>query len=612
VLEAGLLSAAAFGVLELLRRRQLQHRPVGRRIRLPTGDVTDTEVALRLGRQPELVDRVAGALHALVESTVGSDITVPAILGVVADAGGVELLLAQPTPPPAPWLSASEGFRWRLAQDEARSARPSFSEPLPALAPIGKAAAGQADVLINLEAAGVLTVTGGQTKSSGIIRAIATSLSGLPWSKALNLVLVGFGRELEVAPQIRSVACLAHILPELRSTATVMADLLCHQGCRDTQEARLKGMAGDGWPPTVVLCATTPAQGELDQLVDLAVAGQGVAAVVPGVAGTAGGWTLAADAAPMPINPLRLAVEPCPLPVADLISLGQLFDTAADLTGVPVTEPPYDRIELSVERPEPTTAPIQTAPSVLIRVLGTVEVEGAGDFKRAKSRELAVYLAMHPHGVGEAELDEALWPSERGRVVPASTRDSTVSVARTALGGPERLRPAQGQGREKRYQVSSEVGSDFATFCALHREARATGTVEPLCAALTLVRGRPFEGVLSGRTFTWVHTEGHARHVESEVGDAADLAATMFLEQGRPLDARWAARRGLTADPLCERLWVRLMQAADDLGESHEIERLMDDLNIVLELGGDYSGLHPNTLAAYERYRRQPQPPKKV
>jgi two-component SAPR family response regulator len=243
--------------------------------------------------------------------------------------------------------------------------------------------------------------------------------------------------------------------------------------------------------------------------------------------------------------------------------------------------------------------------AVFTRVLGTVEVEGAGEFRRAKSRELVVYLAMHPCGVGEAELDEAMWPSDRGRVVAAATRDSTVSVARTAVGGPDRLLPAQGQGREKRYQLGPDVGSDWATFCALSRQARGSGEVDPLRQALELVRGRPFEGAVSGRSYGWIHTEGHGRHIEAEVVDAADLAAGMYLEEGRPLDARWSARQGLTADPLAERLWVRLMQAADALGESLEIERIMDEMDVILELGGDFSGLHPNTLRAYDRLSRR-------
>ncbi|MDP9072909.1 MAG: hypothetical protein M3N98_01820, partial [Actinomycetota bacterium] len=57
--------------------------------------------------------------------------------------------------------------------------------------------------------------------------------------------------------------------------------------------------------------------------------------------------------------------------------------------------------------------------------------------------------------------------------------------------------------------------------------------------------------------------------------------------------------------PYTERLWVRLMEAAHLLGESQEVERIMDDLDVVLELAGDFSALHPITLAAYDRYSRR-------
>jgi DNA-binding SARP family transcriptional activator len=103
--------------------------------------------------------------------------------------------------------------------------------------------------------------------------------------------------------------------------------------------------------------------------------------------------------------------------------------------------------------------------------------------------------------------------------------------------------------------------------------------------------------------------EGHARHIEAEVADAADLAAGLYLDDGQAIAARWAARRGLLADPYTERLWVRLMDAAHQLGESQEVERIMDEMDVVLELGGDFSGLHPNTLAAYDRLSRRRRPP---
>jgi len=610
LLEAGLVSASVFSILEMLRRRQSQRRPFGRRIRLPSGPDVQTELALRGGRRPEVADRIQRAVHSLYATTTASGEPLPAILGAVADGDAVEMLLATPTLPPSPWESAAGGFAWRVRDENLREAVPPFSEPLPALAPLGKAVGTGADVIVNLEAAGVIGVTGDPQRASGIIRAIAASLSGLPWAEAISLVLAGFGDELHAAPQARVIPAVGAVLAELRSTVAVMDEMLTRHGCATIWDARIQGLAGDGWPPTVVLCAEPPPDADLAELVSLAALRRGVVAVVPAAIGREQGWTLNADLVPMTVGPLRVAVEPTTLRGTELAAVGRVLDAAEDEAGATLDEPPYDRIELRSDWPEPPEGAASVSghkvrqPAVLIRVLGSVELDGATNFSRAKSRELAVYLAMHPNGVGESELDEALWPSELGRVVPPSTRDSTVSVARTALGGPARLLPAQGQGREKRYQLAAEVGSDFDLFCRLHRHGRAVMSIDSLRAALGLVRGRPFEGVLSGRNYTWVHTEGHARHIEAEVGDAADMAATLLLEAGQPLEARWAARQGLAADPLCERLWIRLMQAADDLGESQEIERLMDELDIAFELGGDFSGLHPNTLAAYDRYRR--------
>jgi DNA-binding SARP family transcriptional activator len=370
----------------------------------------------------------------------------------------------------------------------------------------------------------------------------------------------------------------------------------------------------------------------------LATPGSGVVAVVHGP-GAPTGWTLDVDSRPITVQPLRLAVEPTFLSAPELEQIGDLYRLALDESGSSRDEPPYMDLEITADRRPPTLAerlsrverptaaailPVSEGPIVALNgnggsskpvppaahpiwvsILGTVEIEGAGVFKRAKSREVAVYLALHPSGVGEAELDEALWPSGNGRVVAASTRDSTVSVARTALGGPGRLLPAQGHGREKRYQVSADVGTDWSLFCQFHGEGRSASDAGILRQALQLVRGRPFEGVIAGRTYGWVHTEGHARHIEAEVADAADLAACLLLAAGEALEARWAARQGLLADPYVERLWVRLMEAADQLGDSQEIERIMDEMDVVLELEGDFSGLHPQTLEAYDRLSRR-------
>jgi DNA-binding SARP family transcriptional activator len=604
LIEAGLLSAAVLATLRTLRRRQAQRRPSGRRVPLPGRRLAATELALRTGERPDQVAAVAQAVRALAATLRAADGDVPTILGVVAAPEAIELLINRPLTPPAPWTPAAEGFRWRIETTQLGGAVWQDSEPLPALVPIGRAAGSQADVLLNLEAAGLLWVRG--QRADGVVRAIASSLTGTPWAGSVNVVSVGFGAGLDAAEHVRAVATVEEIFDELQSTVAVMAPVIAGA---DPFHGRVRERSGDGWPPTVVLCTSEIGQEQTDRLARLAGPGTGLVAVIAGATPLAG-WTLDVDGDPMAVQPLRLAIEPTILNDTDFGGIGELYQLAEQESGADPDAPPYDSLEISADRKPrlaPLTFPSAAAdkPPVLVRVLGTIELEGVGEFKRPKSRELAVYLSLHPSGVGEAELDEAMWPSTGPRLVSPSTRDSTVSVARTALGGPGRLLPAQVHGREKRYQVSTDVVTDWALFCELHRKGRAERDSAVVSQALELVRGRPFDGVLAARTYGWVHTEGHARQMEAEIGDAADLAAELLLADGRALEARAAARCGLLADPYLERLWVRLMEVADQLGDSQEVERIMDELDRVLELNGDFAGLHPQTLAAYERLSRR-------
>ncbi|MGH9126619.1 MAG: AfsR/SARP family transcriptional regulator, partial [Acidimicrobiales bacterium] len=637
LVQAGLVGAAVVGTIELLRRRQAQRRPAGRRIRIPEPDLAKAELVVARSSQPDRVALVERAVVSLVRALRDKGATSPTILGVLVNAEWVEIMLDAPASAPAPWESSAEGFRWRIGVENLGDHRPLESTGLPALVSLGRVAMGSADALINLEAAGLVGVSGDPANALGMLYAMAAHLQGAPWTRACNVVFIGLPPELSTAAHVRSVASMREVTDELRATAAVMAETTRTNGCHDAFAGRVRGLAGDGWPPTIVVSAHHHNPDELRLLAAIVRPGSGVAAVVLGGHGIAN-WEIDASARPCPVNPLRVAIEPIILDDHARTAVAELIHLASDTSGATRDDPPYDQIELSVDNPTVAAAaesavssrppaaavdgvsiavrlngnansahppPDMAHSPVVIKVLGSVEIDGAAEFKRAKSRELAVYLAMHPGGVGESELDEALWGSSGARLVAASTRDATVSVARTALGGPARLLPAQGQGREKRYQLGPDVTSDWARFCTLVRYGREHQSVGAIRDALELVRGRPFQAVVSGRTYSWLHTEGHVRHIEAEVADTADLASGLYLEAGDPLNAKWAARRGLVAEPYTERLWVRLMEAADALGESQEIERIMDEMDAVLELEGDFSGLHPNTLAAYDRLSRR-------
>ena len=235
-------------------------------------------------------------------------------------------------------------------------------------------------------------------------------------------------------------------------------------------------------------------------------------------------------------------------------------------------------------------------------MLGQVELDGAGEFRRPRSREIALYLAMHPEGVSEGKLDEMIWPTRHE--IPASTRDPAVSAARSALGGPKRFPYSQGQGRDKRYRLTELVGTDWERYCLLHRAGRQERNPQALLAALELIRGRPFGDLDAGPGYEWLHVEGHIHHMEAEIADAAELAAELLLAAGDPVRARRAVDKGLLGAPYTERLWVKLMAVADALGEAQEVERILADMDRRLGLDGDFDQLHPDTVTAYRRYSR--------
>jgi hypothetical protein len=239
---------------------------------------------------------------------------------------------------------------------------------------------------------------------------------------------------------------------------------------------------------------------------------------------------------------------------------------------------------------------------VRINVLGVVEFVNVDDFRRPRSQETTLFLAMHPQGVSEAQLDEKIWPT---RKVPPSTRDPVISAVRAAIGGVERFPHATAQGPQKLYRLSEQVGTDWSQFCTLYRVGRQNASVESLRGALELVRGRPFGDLDGGPGYQWLHTEGHVRHMQAEIADCADLTAGMYLDSDQPVEARWAATQGLVADGYAERLWVRLMAAADALGEPQEVERILAEMDVRMGLEGDFESLHPDTIAAYRRYSRR-------
>jgi DNA-binding SARP family transcriptional activator len=245
---------------------------------------------------------------------------------------------------------------------------------------------------------------------------------------------------------------------------------------------------------------------------------------------------------------------------------------------------------------------------VEIAVLGPVEIRGAArPFCRSAAQELVVYLAFHRQGVRNDVWATALWTD---RCIAPATLHSTASVARRALGrsanGADHL-PRAG----RRLRLADTVGTDVERF------ARAAADPDPARwkDALSLVRGRPFEGLSLS---DWAVLDGTQAQVESMVVDTALRGAEHHLHRGCGEEAEWMIRRALQVSPYDERLYRALLRAAETMGNRLGLRTAMAEILFVAAEGGlpwrgpptgtaslrEPSSVHPRTMALFHELAR--------
>jgi DNA-binding SARP family transcriptional activator len=243
---------------------------------------------------------------------------------------------------------------------------------------------------------------------------------------------------------------------------------------------------------------------------------------------------------------------------------------------------------------------------VLVRVLGDVEAvrlrsvaEGTetGEERlvpgRQKALEAMTYLALRDVPVDREDLEAVLFPTGANA---AKTFHNTVAAARNTLG--DDLFPTPSAGR---YELSERVLTDYGLFHELAAEAEeiedAEEAADVLSEALALVRGEPFAG--AGRGYSWVSP--HRGMIVAQVVDVAEEVAEIRLATGDWRAAEWAARQGLQAFPVDERMYRLLMRAAHAAGNVPGVHAVFRELS---EIVADPDGgaepedtIHPETLA---------------
>lgn len=568
----GLAGLTAVGVVaELTRRRFLQQRArrIGETIPMPEPGTAAAaaERTLRDAAPDSIgIETITATLTRLARRYDEKGMDLPRIAAVLLRDDRFRVLLTDDGPEPEPPFRRVDARTWDAPAGALESTRDDEDDswvPYPLLGVLGHTDTDT--VILNLEAAGTLTISGDLESGSDAIRALAVELATSPLSRRLSVMVDDDLADLVDAFETHRMRTGERDTPQLQTDA--IARYLTSIGCDDTLQARGDHQPEDAWLPVAFVGTSySGAPGPWSGAV-LVTAGE-----------PRGGWTL--EVAPdgtANLSPLDLALRVQRLHVADADALTSLLRTA--LPPAPTSRVEHTTMDVVAFRDaysEPPADDRTESASVIVRVLGPVEIDGlpvgVGQL-RPRVKELLVYLALHGPTTA-TDLDDALWGGAR---VNAHTRNMLVYRARQAVG--EDVLPRREDGR---YALADTVTADWTVFrshvataaSAADEEAR----IRELTAALDLVRERPFRG-LRGNEYAWADLD--AQLMSSAIADAALVLSALHHDAGHDTDALATAIDGLRTEPYSEALQSAALAAApaDDANELRRaFERALEGL----------------------------------
>ena len=590
--EATLLSAGVLALLAARRRHRLRASQPRARVPEPSADAVAAERRLRSVHAGERLLRVDVAVRAAAATLVETDAQV-AVVRVGTD-GTVELVLTGEATMPAPWEGTAR--RWELPGSTpvellAEAAR-SVGAPCVALTQLGVDTDGR-EVLVDLEALGVLSVVAPAEPADAVVRGIAATLATSIFAEVANLVGVGLGEEVFLGHH------QAHVAPSIDDALELAATLVgtTASAKQSTFVLRARHTSGEAWEPAIVLAASSAADEVTPEVVRSAARHRGGLAVV--VAGDAPGapWTLRAAPDAWTLEPLGIPLVPVGLTAGEVEELHDVLRQAAEPL---IGEDADDDADPDDIPAGASTAAIDTAGadepgadgqqpelpwSILVRLLGAVEVvdrEGRpASFERSKTLELIAWLTLHRDRSTRVGARTALWELD----VRDATFANVVSEARRAMA--RLVEPPTGEewlGRTLTdvLPLHQAVVSDADLVrCRLH-QARLQPpelAIETLRPAVELIRDMPF----AGTGYLWPDAEGITSNLVLLATSAATELAGHHLSMGDVDGVFWATGQGLKVLPGHEELIALRMRAharAGDLSgvrlEWESYERVLD------------------------------------
>lgn len=536
------LAAAVIGLAARRRRRM----PARERHRRPTDRAVQVGIALHETPLLSTVDRAAVALRALASQMrprAGEPTSVPRLLRLADDQ--IELVWDTPNSELLdPWTSSDGGWSWTLDRNATLNACDGPS-PCPTLITIGQRDG--ADVLLNLESCGVLSIDGARADVDVLVRSIALELSASTLADAPTILLVGLPR-LPAAPEAALAVDVDEAAAWLRDRANSATALLAHRRLTSLFALRARARIEDAHEAAVVFVDPDSVQSErLDELVALANGDLGAVLVVLGEL-EAATWTLFCADGSVTLQPVGLELTCVGLDVAASCLVEEFVPPADPADDVFADEPEPDAEQLEMvladhvvmAHQRVTSADASDEPDQLtewdveLKVLGEVRCVGAREPLTPTELHMAVVLAFHPNGLNSDTLATLVWPNG----VAERTMTNAMASLRRKLGtgsDGELLFPL-GRTTEHRYRLSGRVMTDWHRFVDLVRRSESAAedeAVELLDEALVLVDGPPFRAAAG---YSWAYSDGTAMLITDTASLVSARCAHIHADRLQPLE----------------------------------------------------------------------------
>ncbi len=315
---AALLAAGILALVGVRRQQRLRAARPRHRVPEPRPEVMITERRLRAVDAGERALRVDVACRAAAWSMIDTGAQIGWVR--VSIDGDVEIRTTAPVALPAPWSPRSDdGRHWQLGAEvpiellgeDARR----VGMPCVALVQLGVNDAGD-DVLVDIEACGVLAVEARPDQAGEVITGLAAGLASSMYAEVAHLIGVALAPEALLGHRN---AHRADSLDDGLELAAALVGTTAHQE-HTTFELRSLRTGGEMWEPAILLLGDTTAGSTGLEERGLPAGGHGVGVVVavaPGaladapvrLVGTADGWALHGFGTSIDLRPVGLTAD---------------------------------------------------------------------------------------------------------------------------------------------------------------------------------------------------------------------------------------------------------------------------------------------------------------